>query len=376
MLCAAAVRTVLIAAAFALTGLAGRAFAQQDEAAVFARKVVAAVKADALRMEASVKPQTGLDRLAADRDALVAALQQALPRSGKRVEANASTLLQLTFTKQNGEALWVAQVVEGGQQQVLLFRPSETEGEAESPVAAPVALVLQPVFEQEERILDLAVEGASMLVLEPWRIVSYQGQPGEWKRATSSPIELAPARGALPLRTTRDARARLLVNAGAYVVEAAGMSCGGPGSTAASLPCQLTTLPKNDLALPSVALWESAGQRRRALSVAPGTVAVQDAAGAAMLRLEGYGDEVAALESSCGETLLLLSSPGDATQPEWLRAVSIEGGQARERSTSMELPGRLTALWPTGAPNRVLAIVHEEARNRYVAFHVFAVCGR
>jgi hypothetical protein len=314
--------------------------------------------------------------LAADRDALVAALQEALRRAGKWVESTASARLQVTFTKQNGEALWVAQVAEGGQQQVLMFRPSETEGEAESPVAAPIALVLQPVFEQEARILDLAVEGASMLVLEPWRIVGYEGQPGEWKRTTASPIELAPAQGTLPFRATREARARLQVNAGAFAVDAAGMRCGGPATTEASLPCQPTDLAKDEPALPSVALWDTGGQRRRALSIDPGTVAVQDASGSGLLHLEGYGDEVAVLESSCGETLLLLSSPGDATQPEWLRAVSIEGDHARERSTSMELPGRLTALWQTSAPNRVLAIVHEEARNRYVAFHIFAVCGK
>jgi hypothetical protein len=239
-----------------------------------------------------------------------------------------------------------------------------------------VALVLQPVFEQQGRILDLVVEGASMLVLEPWRIVGYEGQPGEWRRATATPIELAPARGALPFRTTREARARLLANGGTYAVEAAGMRCGGPATAAASLPCRPTDLAKDEPALPSIARWETGGQPRRAIAIAPGTVAVQDASDAGLLRIEGYGDEVAALESSCGETLLLLSSPGDATQPEWLRAVSVDSGQARERSTSMELPGRLTALWPTGAPNRVLAIVHQEARNRYVAFHIFAVCGK
>lgn len=376
MLRAAAVRTVLIAAAFAFTGLVGRAFAQQDEAVAFARKVVAAVKADAVRLEATVKPQAGLDRLAADRDALMAALQESLRRSGKRVDTISAARLQLTFTAQNGEALWVAQIVEGGQQQVLMFRPAEPEGEAESPVASPIALVLQPVFEQEGRILDLAVDGASMLVLERWRIVRYEGQPGEWKRASAGPIELIPAPGTLPIRPTREARARLLATAGTYAVDAQRMRCGGPGSTAASLPCRPTDLAKDEPALPSVALWETGGQPRRALAIAPGTVAVQDASGAEMLRIEGYGDEVAALESSCGDMLLLLSSPGDATQPEWLRAVSVDGGRARERSTSMELPGRMTALWPTSAPNRVLAIVHEEARNRYVAFHVLAVCGK
>src|SRR5262249_34184543 len=73
-------------------------------------------------------------------------------------------------------------------------------------------------WQQDARILDLAVVGDEMLVLDTAGLTRYQRQEGSWKKEESATLDVPMA---------RDARGHLTTEGENFTAEVAGLSCRG-----------------------------------------------------------------------------------------------------------------------------------------------------
>lgn len=375
-----------------------------DDAASFAKRIVEAISVRELRLEATLRPDARVERLPADRDAVARSVRELLSQKGIAIGTNAAALIRLTFSEQLGEALWVAEIVDGNRHNILVFRPTESPIDNDTPARAPVALVMQPIFQREAPILDLVIEADHLFLLGENGVSIYEGQPGQWKPAGEARFSPTGASNTNRIPRRRDPRGKLRLEAQHLDVWLPFMECHGDTAGTTELSCEPSGTPwswgtmaaafvSEDNAFHgplliewkrvetppffAAAHWNGPGASRIALAGRNGAIEFQSLSGTALASAEAFGDELAVIEPVCGgDPLLLVSSPGDATEPEWLRAVTLENGQVQPRGTTLELPGRLTALWPTQVPARALAIVKDEARNNYVALYISAVCSQ
>lgn len=91
--------------------------------------------------------------------------------------------------------------------------------------------------------------------------------------------------------------------------------------------------------------------------------------------LTGWGSDIAGTSARCGGgSQVLATRPGDAGEPDSVQAFAIVERAAEPIAGAAAMPGPVTALWPSG-PNAVLAVAHDAATGRYLAYVVAVVCG-
>jgi hypothetical protein len=88
----------------------------------------------------------------------------------------------------------------------------------------------------------------------------------------------------------------------------------------------------------------------------------------------GWGSEIATVHSTCGsQWQLLVSRPGDRSQPDAVQAMEIVNGEPAPASTPLDIPGAITAMWRNadGAAN---VISRDVATGKYEASIITIDC--
>jgi hypothetical protein len=302
--------------------------------------------------------------------------------------SRAQTSLQREFRKRvrNPQPVEIILTVADNIRSYLLIaeirKPNETLVEMEefrpdSPKMAPrqtLALKKQFLWEQDESILDLAIVGSQMLLLEPGRIALYESSAGDWRLAGSS---------ALDFPAVRDQRGRLEIASDLLTIQAPGGSCTGAWKPALDLKCTESsefTPARNTMEFGDWrGVFYQSGQIGGGYLVQEmdGRIHIYDEEHSPHGVFDGWGD-FAVVNSACGQLIVATSAGIARNAPETAALYEVADGAAMRVSEPLDLPGPVTALWPAlwSAGERALAVVHEESSGRYSAYALTLDCGR
>lgn len=242
--------------------------------------------------------------------------------------------------------------------------------ERSAPDAPAFALTIEKklLLEQDEPILDVLLNGDTMLVLEPSRIVVRKD--GNVQNIISIPA---------PYRPARDPRGRLALEGGAVRAQLFGDSCRAALTDAI---CPLSPGPsrfdkwlsargKNFLSDGSRAYYSYAAveDRGRPVTVFAGVD------GRAYLEREpietSWGSDIVGVASPCGGRIVFVTQ---AEGSDAIQAYRIADRRAVAVSQKVEFPGLVTALWSNGGAS--LAVSRDPATRKYAAYSLAIFCGR
>jgi hypothetical protein len=328
------------------------------------------------------------------------AFEAALRESGGRLSDLAPlTEVHITLSENHAQYLLVEEIRRGDDRRVWISAWKRTG----TPSAAMdgIALEKKLVWEQDEPMLDVAFASTAMVVLSPSGVTMYIRQGGPWTRAASMP--LAP-----PRPWPRDLRGRLRTNGASFQTYLPGMACSGAVEPAFTLECRPSEEPwvlesgsralllanfaaarnhfdgrvttqagvrKSVGPFYSAASAEEQGRTMWLLAMVDGRVQVLDASFDPAGSIASWGSDIAGTDAHCGSgSQVLATRPGDGTVTDALQAFSLVNRSAMPLTLPLELPGPVTALWPSGGSS-VAAIVHNLATGRYEAYVVTVVCG-
>jgi len=333
--------------------------------------------------------------------------------------AESATTIRVTLSQNGDGGLWVAEVREGADVRVAMVR-----ADLGSPVtphsAAEVTLSKLLLWKQTAPILDLLVLGTGperrMFVLSPERLASYKmSAAGTWEQEREVPI----VRGhSFP----RDLRGRLLSGASTGTghlldVYLPGVACAGVDADGG---LEVSCADRNDpwpIALADSASTSGAenttlkafydhGRNYFTGAMAPvhdrvpafyaasviarpyGAALLLSATDGSVLMIENgeqkrisgardWGSDFAGLTSACASSAQVLASASGAGTADSVRAYEVSGVDAIPVSAALDMPGAVTALWPSpgGASAMVVARTAEPTQSaEYEAYSVSANC--
>jgi hypothetical protein len=324
------------------------------------------------------------------------AFDAALRAAGARLSEIAPVVdARLTVSANPSQFLLVEEARKGDYAQVWIAswkRPATTG----APAGAIVTLEKKLVWEQEEQILDVVVLAGGILVLSPSHVSLHRDT------ATQS-VPLTPAQP-----WPRDLRGHLHVTGGAFKAYLPGVACSGAIEPSLTLEChpsdQAWTIDADSRGalLASFApgrnhfdgrVWAPNGMRKTLapffsaasteengrqywlLAMLDGRTQIFDAAFDLVGSVAPWGSDLAATEAHCGGGWQTLATkPGDAREPDAVRAYGLVNRAPVPLSAPLDLPGPVTALWSLGG-NAALAVVADIATGRYQAYAITVNCG-
>ncbi len=108
-----------------------------------------------------------------------------------------------------------------------------------------------------------------------------------------------------------------------------------------------------------------------------GKTYVYDAAGKTEGSINGWGSDIAGIETACGNRWQVLATrPGDWTAVDSLAAYEIVDGKAVSTGEPIDLPGPVTGLWPALGGSTADAVVLDLNTGLYEAYTISLSCGR
>ena len=324
------------------------------------------------------------------------------------VQAGASesaTIVRVTLSQNAQGGLWVAEVIEGTESRVAMV--PVMLGEA-APAAASSVMTLRRTLlvSEPDPILDAAVIGDRLIVLEPEQILVYPSAAG----ARSGPGDAGVSEAQiLPIEHSRsfprDLRGRI-VAAQDHLFDAylPGVFCTGSNAAAqvavtcsdADDPWPITSAQKAfynamrdsftgvlapgfgiDLApfYTAAELPRVTGSATLLNPVSGGVALVETGTIKPLTGTADWGSDFAVIRSGCGSgAQVVVSGSGAAAAGDTLRAFEISGREAIAVSAPLPMDGAVTAVSP--APDGTVAtiIVRRDAPLRYEASHVAALC--
>jgi hypothetical protein len=293
---------------------------------------------------------------------LEAELRRAGLRAGKGIDAT------VTISENARGFVWVAQVARQGAEQVaiaLVDAPQATQRERISAVVETKLL-----WQQAAQILDvLPLDDQHLLMLDVNRVAMAQaGASAAAQQSTelnlSQPLPRDP-RGMLE-RTPEGFRAWL------------------PGTlcTGSLHPLALQCRASAD-AWPTAAGPAAFATGRNFFEGEPAFYSAASAAGTVVLAgtdrrthvakqsFTGWGSDIAALDSSCGQKVIGTRAVVD--EPDGIQAFELTAGQPAALSGPLALPGPVTALWTRGSAGT--AVVRNLSTGLYEAHQISLACG-
>jgi hypothetical protein len=334
----------------------------------------------------------GAAALAQARGAFESALREAGGRPG---DASPAAEAQITLSENQTEYLLVEEIRKGDDRQVWIAgwnRTSATGGGSGNHATLEPRLV----WEQTEQMLDVALNGDAMAVLSGSSLARFTRVNGQWVARDSMPIP-----GARPV--PRDPRGRVRWN-GAMQVSLPGVTCSEAaegftcrpgdepwtlGSSRAQLLASFAAgrnyfdghvvtqagVRKTVPPFYSAAAADDGGRPVWVLATVDSGAQIFDAALDPIGPAGAWGSDIAGVDVRCGgRSVVLATRPGEGQGPDALRAYAIVNRAAAPLGAAAELPGRVTALWPSG--NGAMAIVKNGAAGTYQAFAVTVACGQ
>jgi hypothetical protein len=297
-----------------------------------------------------------------------------------------TTEVAITVADNFQGSVWIAQIQKGENRYVAMVsapRPSPG-GEKDS---IPLVVQVRPVYEQRQPILDLVRRDDALAVLDPGSISIY-GWSGSWQHRRSVPLaHLRP--------WPRDLRGRLIVEGSSLRAYLPGVVCKAdidqPGVDCKDADeAWPLDLPDAKLAggrnyfqaagLPpfySIARAASPADPRWLVAGLDGKAYLYNPVHEVLAILDGWGSEVVALRTECSDdTQVLVVLAGDNGQGDSIQVFKIADRRAVPSSPPVQLPGKITALWPAAGGAAAMLVCHNSQANRYEAYQVSVSCGR
>jgi hypothetical protein len=286
------------------------------------------------------------------------------------------------------ERVCAADVTKAGSVQTLFATGAiATGGSTDVPAAM---LDMRHVFSQQAPILDIALLGDRLIVLDPAELTLYQRAGNAWQKRRSQPVATSRV-------WPRDVRGRLRVagpTVEAYLpgvvcratIESMSVSCVDErqpwplpiDNTGIAAGRNYFTTPEGLTFYASAPLGSEPGARWLVVADQARLALLDDGRRIADAAI-GEADDVTALTGCDGGALILAASRGSSKDA----AAALHLGRLVDRqlvpaAPSLVLPGALTALWPTTAPagSTATAIVRDAVSDRYHALQIEVACGR
>jgi hypothetical protein len=332
----------------------------------------------------------------AERESMQRAFVEALAVHGVVLgDSPGAASASLTCSEHIRGRICAADVRTGGTQYAIVEERRDDDRGGPAPYV-PMVLTLEPLFAQASPILDAALVGSRLIVLDPASVTEYERASSGWRPRASRPIEISAPR-------PRDVRGRLRVDGAGLDVYLPGTACRGAlDPLALSCTADQRAWPigidndgiaagrnlfedRRSAAFVSAApLGVDAGARWLVVSSDRGWVLMDD--DHRQIDVPGRdrpddsalrGDDVAALTTGCAPGTHVIGS--ERTTPtangvDALRLVRIAGRRLTPIGPPAILDGRITALW-TADPGRALVVTRREP-GTYEAFFATVSCGR
>jgi hypothetical protein len=329
------------------------------------------------------------------------AIETEVRRQGLNIVAagNATSDVRVTISQNSHGWLWIAEIQQGPEKKVAMLEvPAITRSSTSG--HGSMTLRKQLLFSSDKPILDVLTvngpAGKSLIALAPLEIMVFQQNAGAWRLQQEIHLERD-----LPM--PRDPRGHL-VPATDHLFDAylPGTVC----NSSAALPLAITCRAGDDLwPLGAQNAFFNASRNYFTGLVRPGfakplspfysaaPVAVADRTTWIFTGVDGrvrwtdggveqpladtsdWGSDIASIRSGCGTgTQLLVTSRGDDSAADSLRAFEIFNRQAAIASAPMSVGGPITALWAATDNSSAVAIVHVIEKGTYEAFSVDLSC--
>ncbi|MGA2186330.1 MAG: hypothetical protein ABSH47_25220 [Bryobacteraceae bacterium] len=303
------------------------------------------------------------------------ALRQPATRTAHRLDVT------LTVSQNSRDVLLVAELDRGDERviEMIPYHPAP-------PVARPARSMLEKHLfrEQDNPMLDAAVTGENLLVLEPANVVLYARRASGWERVDARPLE--------GVAVVRDPRGRLQVAEGSVTAILPGSVCRGTWTPVLEVHCESADgafpLSGQDVRFaagrnvlqaeewPPMFSFARVEERGRPLYLAAeldGRTHLYNADRKPVGSVDTWGDDFVSVEGGCGAGReILASTEADSEVNDSLAAFELVDRKAIEVSDQAEFPGPLAALWP--ATGGAVAIIRNLGTGRYAAYSVTIDC--
>jgi hypothetical protein len=251
-----------------------------------------------------------------------------------------------------------------------------------------LSLDIRSVFAQQEPMLDVAIAGDRLFVLQPDAVVVYQRADAGWRRLQSQAI-------AHTRVWPRDVRGRVWLDGDALDVRLPGVSCRGAADLSV-LTCADENQPwpiaiensgvdatrnyfttREGLPFFAAAPLGPVTNSRWLLADLSGSLALVDATRGSPA-IVGAADDVVALMAPCASTphVLVASASSRQRNADTLRLMRVDGTRLAAASSPLEAAGVVTALWSDRTALAATAIVRNLLGERYEALHIAIGCNR
>jgi hypothetical protein len=213
------------------------------------------------------------------------------------------------------------------------------------------------LWEQAAPILDVAVTGDAMFVLDTGGVAKYERREQVGVIAAASSV--------------RDPRGRLEVEGESVTVQLPGLIC--KGETA--LHCEaggMFSAGRNTLEGEPARFSAARVNGVELVAETDERTHVYDSSGRAVAAFDGWGSDFVALQGGCGAGRVLASSASDSADSVAL--YEIVNNAASRVSDPVEFSGAVTALW--AARDGAVAVVRNSVTGRFEAYLVGVDCGR
>jgi hypothetical protein len=271
----------------------------------------------------------------------------------------ASTAVAIGCGRNLRERVCVARIDTDGRDQIATVTRRLTSSTQVSPTSS-LALESRPLLSQQTQILDIAVLGDRLLVLDVAAVSIFERKDSVWRSAQSRPL---PVSRPLP----RDPRGRIRVDGNRLDLFLPSLTCSG----------------RTD----SLEVTCSDGQQPWPIGVANHGLEIgrnyfKSSEGMVFYNAAPLGaaanDDAIALTATCapGIYVAAVSPSGRLESGDLLQLSRVTGDRLVQAGSPVILPGVLTALW--AQPNQTSAVVvtHDVRGGRYDAFQTTISCSR
>jgi hypothetical protein len=354
---------LLTCALLAIVSTAPRVTAQGAAGSVFddllpelVAKITAAIPG-AVPVSVTVEARENIDDAPAIRTRVTALLAA---RGIRTADASAGiTAVAIGCGRNLRERVCVAQIRGDGRDQIATVTRRLTSP-PQLPQTTSLALEMRPLLSQQTQILDIAVLGDRLLVLDVGTVAMFEPKDGTWRAVQS---RLLPLSRPWP----RDPRGRVRVAGNRFELFLPAMTCSGR-TDSLEVTCSEGQQP-----WPIGVDNRGLENGRNYFKNPDGTVFYNAAPLGA-----GATDDAIAMTAACapGSYVAAVSPGGRLENRDLLQLSRVADGRLVQAASPVTLPGVLTALWSQPDQTTAVVVTHDVRAGRYDAFQTTISCSR
>lgn len=273
--------------------------------------------------------------------------------------AAASTAVGIGCGRNLRERVCVAHFERDGRDQIAtVTRPLTTPTQVVA--TASLALELRPLLSQQIQILDIAVFGNRLLVLDVASVSIYERRDDEWRTVQSRPLPLSRP-------WPRDPRGRVRVDGNRFALFLPAMTCSGR-TESLEVTCTDGQQPW------PIGVANQGLEAGRNYFKSPEGMVFYNAAPLGA----GANDDAIALVAGCapGTYVAAVAAGGRPDSGDLLQLSRVADDRLVQAASPMILPGVLTALWPEPDRTSGVVVTRDVHGGRYDAFQTTISCSR